>query len=108
MFLSTIYRQTIYKSLGRCQMSLRSHGLVEQLDEMDDVVGIALFPCGGADLKDAAWIRRDHEVRLRGFDMSGLAAAEGGGHVRLHQVEDACAAAADIAFGDRHDGHARN
>ena len=40
---------------------------------------------------------------VRVGDVRGLAAPELGGHLRLHQVEDAGAAAADLALGERHD-----
>src|SRR5215471_20693483 len=61
-----------------------------------------------ADLEHTPGICRGDDIRGRRRDVSGFALAEFRGHLRLYQVEDTGAAAADVAFRHRDECHARN
>ena len=75
---------------------------VEQFDDVEDPIGVAGLAGRRLDLEDAARVRGDDQIRRRVGQDCRLAPTEFGGHRRLRQVEDAGAAAADVALGDGH------
>src|SRR5215213_10657318 len=93
---------------GRGTASARLKSPIEQLDDVDHLRRVLVRPLRRANLQDAARVRRDHEIDACLADVRGLPAAQLTGHLRLHQVEDAGAAAADLWFGERHEGDAGN
>src|SRR3954468_24525980 len=76
---------------------------VQQFDNMYDLVTVAPLPCRRPELKNAARVRGYDEIGRGRFEVSRLSLTERCRHFRLHEVEDAGAAAAHLAFGDRDD-----
>src|SRR5262245_40497389 len=81
---------------------------VEKFHEMNDPVAISSPPCSCLNLQNAPGIRRDDYVGLGLADVRRFPVPELRGHFPLHQIEDSCASAADLAFGNRYDGDARD
>src|SRR5437867_1113114 len=65
-------------------------------------------PAGGGDLQDASGITGRNDVGLERGDVARLPFAELRGRLRLHEIVDAGAAAADLRFSRRQQLDSRN
>ena len=75
---------------------------------MHDAPRVPALARSGLKLQQTPRVGSDDDVRSGRRDVRGLAEAELGGHVRLDEVEDAGAAAADLGLGQRNDRDVRN